>query len=196
MEAGDVKPTFQGESASHVLPTGGSAEFCLGRRFSTTIKALHDPQFALSGESAGELARLVETAIPVAPVVQGHRDQGVPRFRPRVVVIGLGQPADEPAVLVILVVVLETEHRLEHLPLRAIGRARPTEMPTLLRASLAHDGRVDALEPGERLAALPAEGRRDGDGGGLRAFLPREGEVQRGFAPVPGVGSGTMEGCR
>ena len=129
-------------------------------------------------------------------MIERHGDQGVPRFGPRVRVIRLGQPINEPSILIVLVIVFETEHRLEHLPLGAIGRAGPKEIPALLGASLADDGRVDPLETGKRFAALPAERRDDAQRLGLRAFLPREGEVQRGLAPVPGAGSGMIEGCR
>ncbi len=139
---------------------------------------------------------LIKTAITVPSVVEGDRHERVPRLSTCMLVVGLGKPTDQTPVLVILVVVLEAENGLEYLTARPVSGACPLEVPAMFRAFVTDDGRVHVLQRGERLAALPAERRHDADRFSLGARLPREREIQRAFAPVPGVGSGTTEGCR
>ncbi len=132
----------------------------------------------------------------MAPVIERHGHERIPVILARVLIVGFGEPRDEPAIVVKLLVVLEAEHGLEHLAVGATGRARPLEMPAMLRALVADDGRVKLPERGKGLTALAAKRGDDAHRLGFGAFLPREREVQGAFAPVPGTGSGTMEGCR
>ena len=127
-------------------------------------------------------------------MVERHRDERVPLAGLGMFVKGLGQPSDQPPLLVIFVPVLEADNRVEDLPLRAITRSRPLEMPLFLQTMVANESRVVACQGGVGITALLAKRPLDPHRFRLRILGPGKGQIQGALAPIPRVGSGETEG--
>src|SRR5258707_6915729 len=104
-----VKPRFYSERASHVFPAGLPFKSSLGNRLSITIKAVQNGQFSLGSKATGDFVGLIETALPLSPMVERHRHQGIPFLVAGMVVKCLSQPLDQLRIVIIVVAVLEPD---------------------------------------------------------------------------------------
>ncbi len=127
-------------------------------------------------------------------MIERNRHERMPWARLRMLVKGLGQPLDQPPLLVILIAILETNDGFADLALRAVSGACPFEMPLFLRTIVANESGLMELQGGIGITALLAKRALDPHGFRLRAFGPGKGEIQGAFGPVPGVLSGKTEG--
>lgn len=137
---------------------------------------------------------LVKSALPPPPMIKRNRDKRVPFPRPRMVVKGLRQPLDQPSLLVILVPILETDNRIEDLPLGPVTGPRPLEMPRSLCTVSANESRLMAFQGGIGITALPAKRRFDPHRLRRFAFGRGKSQIQCAFSPVPRAGPGEAEG--
>jgi len=129
---------------------------------------------------------LVESALAMPPMIERHGDKGIPFAGPGMLVKGLGEPSNELALPIILIAIFEADDGIEDLSLGAITGARPFEMPFAVRAVSAKESGVVAFERGIGIAALLAKGALDPHRLIRRGFRPREGQIQRAFAPFAG----------
>ena len=137
---------------------------------------------------------MIKSSFPMPPMIERNRDERMPFAGPGMAVKGLGQPLDQPPLLVIFVPVLEADDGLAHLPFRAIPGPRPLEMPLLIYTMVTKKSRALAFERGIRIPALSADRALNSHRFRLGALRPGKGQVQGALGPVPGAGVGAVSG--
>ena len=185
-----VKPSFHPERIRHVLPARVPLQYCLGNRFTITVKAIQNRYFSLGGKPSRHLAGLVKSALPMPSMIERNRDERVPFAGLGMAVKGLGQPSDQRPLLVILVPILEADNGVEDLPLGAITGPRPFEMPCSLRTMGTKESRVVAFQGGIGVTALLTKRRVNPHRFRRRAFGPGKSQIQCALSPVPRPGAG------